>query len=118
MNEVSVPKVGDVLVASWGYDQTNIDFYQVVRATKASVWLQPMSQEIVKAGGFMSEYVVPKAPIFVQRVRDYSSEVEPFKEVEVKPEMFRWNKYGYAKVSYSAYAQPYDGKPKYQSHYA
>ena len=26
-----VPKVGDLFYSSWGYDQTNIDFYQVVR---------------------------------------------------------------------------------------
>ena len=27
-----VPKVGDLCYTSWGYDQTNIDFYQVTKA--------------------------------------------------------------------------------------
>lgn len=29
-------KVGDILVSSWGYDQTNIDFYQVTRVPGAN----------------------------------------------------------------------------------
>jgi hypothetical protein len=31
------PLVGDILVSSWGYEQTNIDFYRVTKVTKASV---------------------------------------------------------------------------------
>ena len=31
------PKVRDILCSSWGYDQTNIDFYEVIAVTKASV---------------------------------------------------------------------------------
>ena len=30
-------KVGDVLYASWGYEQTNLDFFQVVAATEHSI---------------------------------------------------------------------------------
>lgn len=26
-------KVGDIFYTSWGYEQTNIEFYQVVKAT-------------------------------------------------------------------------------------
>ena len=26
-------KQGDVFVSSWGYEQTNVDFYEVVRTT-------------------------------------------------------------------------------------
>ncbi len=32
-------KVGDVFVESWGYDQTNIDYYEVVRLMPQSVEL-------------------------------------------------------------------------------
>ncbi len=32
-----LPKEGDVLVCSWGYDQTNIDYYQVIKVTAAAV---------------------------------------------------------------------------------
>ncbi|TGN64200.1 hypothetical protein EXE59_09740 [Nocardioides eburneiflavus] len=30
-------KVGDIFVSSWGWDQTNIDYYEVVALTAASV---------------------------------------------------------------------------------
>lgn len=39
------PKVGDILDSSWGYDQTNIDFYQVVKTTEHSVWLRSIGAE-------------------------------------------------------------------------
>lgn len=32
-----VPAVGDILVSAWGYEQTNITFYQVVGVTAQSV---------------------------------------------------------------------------------
>jgi hypothetical protein len=33
-------KVGDILTGSWGYDQTNQEFFQVTRKTKKSVWVR------------------------------------------------------------------------------
>lgn len=38
-------QVADILVGSWGYDQTNIDFYQVVTRTDKSVTFQELNQE-------------------------------------------------------------------------
>lgn len=40
-------KVGDVFVESWGYDQTNVDCYEVVRVTAKSVALMKCRSEIV-----------------------------------------------------------------------
>ena len=37
--------MGDIMYSSWGYDQTNVDFYKVVRVTKASAWLQPIGSK-------------------------------------------------------------------------
>lgn len=34
--------VGDVGEYSWGYDQTNVDFFQVTRVSRASVWIRPI----------------------------------------------------------------------------
>lgn len=39
LNNQQVPKVGDIFYSSWGYDQTNIDFYQVVAMKKSMVTL-------------------------------------------------------------------------------
>ena len=36
---------GDILVASWGYDQTNINFYEVIRVTKSMVVVRELAQE-------------------------------------------------------------------------
>lgn len=53
-------KCGDVLYQSWGYDQTNINFYQVVEVLPKSVKIRPISQIMVEGSdGFMSEYVKP-----------------------------------------------------------
>lgn len=46
-------KVGDVVVNSWGYDQTNVDWYRVTRATKCFVWLKPIAGHVEETG-FMS----------------------------------------------------------------
>jgi hypothetical protein len=37
--------VGDVLYTSWGYDQTNIDYYQVTRTSNACVWVRAISRQ-------------------------------------------------------------------------
>ncbi len=35
-------KVGDIFVESWGYDQTNVDFYQVTKTMKKMVEIKPI----------------------------------------------------------------------------
>lgn len=42
-------KIGDIFSASWGYDQTNVDFFQVVEIVgKCSVRIRQVHPEIVK----------------------------------------------------------------------
>lgn len=57
-NVPSTLKVGDIVYNSWGFEQTNVDFYEVVRANAAYVWLQSLNQEITSATGSMSGYCV------------------------------------------------------------
>lgn len=42
-------KVGAIFVSSWGYDQTNIDFYQVVAVTPASVRIRRIAAHVVSS---------------------------------------------------------------------
>lgn len=35
-----VGNVGKILYSSWGYEQTNVEFFKVVRETEHNVWLQ------------------------------------------------------------------------------
>jgi len=54
------PAVGDVLVSSWGYDQTNVDFWRVVGLTASgkSARIMPVAQRVVDYSRG-SERVVP-----------------------------------------------------------
>ena len=45
-------KQGDVFVSSWGYEQTNVDFYEVVKVTAKTVMLIPIERK-VQLKGFM-----------------------------------------------------------------
>lgn len=52
-------KVGDVLVSSWGYDQTNIDYYEVTRIIGSKmVEVCEIGQERTETG-FMSGECIP-----------------------------------------------------------
>lgn len=42
--EKQAVKVGDIFFTSWGYDQTNVEFYKVVRCTDKTVWVQETGQ--------------------------------------------------------------------------
>lgn len=41
--------VGDIMYTSWGYDQTNVDFYQVVRVRGRSVYVCEIGARYVSA---------------------------------------------------------------------
>jgi hypothetical protein len=43
-------KVGDILVSSWGYDQTNVNWYEVVGVKGASINIQPVSSTVTESG--------------------------------------------------------------------
>ena len=59
-------QIGNVLAYSWGYDQTNVYFYQVVRRSDKSVWLQRIAGEsILGTEGFMSDKVRPVLNHFI-----------------------------------------------------
>lgn len=51
-------KQGDILVSSWGYEQTNVDFYEVVKVTAKTVTLIPIERK-VQLKGFMRYEATP-----------------------------------------------------------
>jgi len=53
-------KVGDIVVNSWGWEQTNIDFYEVVKASPNYVWLLPISSHEVEQTGWMQGKKMPR----------------------------------------------------------
>ena len=59
-------KEGDIYVASWGWEQTNIDAYQVVAKKGATVTLREIAVASVEGSeGFMSDRVVPVKDAFI-----------------------------------------------------
>ena len=59
-------KEGDIYVASWGWEQTNIDAYQVVDKKGATVTLREIAVASVEGSeGFMSDRVVPVKNEFI-----------------------------------------------------
>lgn len=97
-------KVGDIYYASWGYDQTNIDFYMVLSKTPKTVKVVKIPSVNTNVSDLKSgsSYVVP-ADI---NVNDINPE-----DIEVK----RINRYGGFRVASYANAQKWDGQPQYET---
>lgn len=59
------PIVGDILVCSWGYNQTNIDYYQVIAVTASSVRIREIGAAVVRSTEH-HDYVAPVAGNFIE----------------------------------------------------
>lgn len=55
-------KAGDIVNTSWGYDQTNVDFYIVTRVSGKRVYLRQIASDY-EATGHMSGRCWPRMPI-------------------------------------------------------
>ena len=58
--ELDSIKVGDIFCYSWGYDQTNVDFFQIIErkgATRAII--RPITCKSLGEDGFMCDHVIP-----------------------------------------------------------
>ena len=96
-------KVGDILYSSWGYDQTNIDFYEVVTVSGSSATIRKIAENRLPSDSRYDELVTPKVGTFVG----------PPKKKRVQK-----TSYGGSykiKVDDSETAYPWDGKPKRQT---
>ncbi len=60
--------VGAILDSSWGYDQTNIDFYRIERRKNDTVWLQPLASRSKESGPWGTGTAMPGAP---KQVNDF-----------------------------------------------
>lgn len=94
-------QVGDIFYSSWGYDQTNVDFYQVVGLTGASVKVRQIAQRTVRSGGAGGDSVVAVPDHFVGEVM--TKRIQNYRDVPT----FTLNSYSDASL--------WDGTPKYQT---
>jgi len=93
-------KVGDVLNTCWGYEQTNVDFYEVVAISGVVVTLREIAASIMNTG-FMCGEALPCPGQFIG---------EPIRR--------RARASNHVKIHSSANAFPWNGRPQYVSWYA
>lgn len=93
-------KVGDILYSSWGYDQTNVNFYQVTKLIGKMIEIREVASKVVREERG-ADYVVPVPNRFVG------------KALKKKPSGVG----GRPSVKINSYmnAYPWDGKPKYET---
>lgn len=58
-------KAGDILYSSWGYEQTNREFYQVVAVGNRSLKLREIGYNVVRSTSWCSEDIAPAKDKFV-----------------------------------------------------
>ena len=78
--------VGDILHESWGYDQTNCNYYQVLELVgKRSVKIREIAARSIEgSGGFMSERVSPVPGAFLDRAEVMLRRVGPDGSVKIR----------------------------------
>lgn len=97
---------GKIVEYSWGYDQTNIDYFLITKRTGQFVTLQPIGKQMVKETGFMSGTCEP----------------DPAKKLDKpairrKVKVSRDKEIGMAINSYG-WCDLWEGKPSHWSNYA
>lgn len=115
-NALDSVNVGDVFCSSWGYEQTNIDYYQVIAIKgKSTITLRQISSEIVENTSDLTGKKVPCKDDFIDEAFDkricvYSKFSDGKPRVSVNLSSFQTAslKYPNAKGEY---------EPDYFSHY-
>jgi hypothetical protein len=67
---VNPAKIGDILECSWGYDQTNVDYYQVTKVLGKMVEIRPIAGQHVEGSGYshgMADSVKPVQNAFIEK---------------------------------------------------
>jgi len=98
---------GAIFRFSWGYDQTNLNFYQVISRKGSMVKIREIMQDSVKGSeGFMAENRIAVKDKFIEDAPVLTKKVQFTKE---KP---------YITMASYGWCSLWDGKPNYCSWYA
>ncbi len=57
--------IGSIFACSWGYDQTNVDFYEVIKVTKASVVVREIGKQTTSQDGGWTGKAVPAPGAYI-----------------------------------------------------
>lgn len=96
-------EIGAILVSSWGYDQTNVDFYVVVEMTAKTVKLLPMVKYSCRnqKEGFST----------------MAGETRATKTIKFRDEVIKRKAGAWIKIDSCSSARLWDGKKEYESWY-
>jgi len=92
-------KVGDILNTSWGYEQTSVEFYEIVAVSGVMVTLRQIAADTTTTG-FMCGETIPYPGEFIG---------EPIRR--------RASASNWVKIHSSASASPWNGRPQHVSWY-
>lgn len=94
-------EVGTIFYASWGYDQTNVDFYEVVGLTPKGVKIRKVAQ-FADSGGYGHDEVSAQSGRYLSE--------------EVETKILRGSaEHPYLSINSFSSASVWDGQPKYQT---
>lgn len=103
---------GEILIETWGYEQTNVTFYEVIRATPKTVWLRELKQERVEGATYATYAAIPTTDETINR----------FRKENVLQRRYRphWNDARMITCGIKSYSQAstWDGRPVWGSSYA
>lgn len=100
-NQTNEININDIFWSAWGYDQTNVSWYKVIKKTAKTCTLIELKSEIVKQLEFTAD-VMPTDEV-------HKHNKEPIKRV-IKLNDYRDRPY--FKINTYANAYQWDGKPK------
>jgi len=99
-------KLGDILKMSWGYDQTNVDFFEVTKLVgKTMIEIRKVANKIVRGAGEPQEFVVPVPGEYLTWDPEFAKPLRKKPNAEGRVKIYSWG----------AGAYPWNGKPAYKT---
>lgn len=113
-------KVGDIFFMSWGYDQTNVNFFQVIELVGEKM-VRIREVHLPEGNeswtGFMARNVSFKVTNEILPATDYSVHIKDNEKGDLK-KVLGTKTSPYLNMTSYANAYPYDGRELYESWYA
>ena len=88
-------EIGDILYSSWGYDQTNIDFFKVKKFVgKTMIELVPIESKIVESDSPYEDRVIPylvnEGKPFRRKIKGGDGEFKPYVSINSYSTAHHW----------------------------
>jgi hypothetical protein len=102
--------VGTIFSYSWGYDQTNYNFFQVVRKTKKSIYIREIEQKKTESDLLMQGKTIP--------IKDKFQEGGLWEGKTLLKRPYEWNNRIYVNIESYGSCHIWEGKLENYTSYA